>query len=145
QQIKIENNIYNKVISRMYTFPHKLTNIYMSVSLKHYMTYIILAIVIGTSTIMFLTNGFSINFSDLADITIIEMVVVLVILIGAVATIFANNNLAIILITGIVGYGVSILFVIYRAPGLALTQLVIETVSVALFLLCFYHLPLLRS
>src|SRR5699024_358970 len=60
-------------------------------------------------------------------------------------TIFANNNLAIILITGIVGYGVSILFVIYRAPDLALTQLVIETVSVALFLLCFYHLPQLRK
>src|SRR5690625_212755 len=139
------NNIYNKGVSGMDTFPHKLTNTYMSGSLKHYMTYIILAIVIGTSTIMFLTNGFSINFSDLADITIIEMVVVLVILIGAVATIFANNNLAIILITGIVGYGVSILFVIYRAPDLALTQLVIETVSVALFLLCFYHLPQLRK
>src|SRR5699024_12488916 len=39
----------------------------------------------------------------------------------------------------------SILFVIYRAPDLALTQLVIETVSVALFLLCFYHLPQLKK
>jgi len=32
-------------------------------------------------------------------------------------------------------------FVIFRAPDLALTQLVVETVTTALFLLCFYHLP----
>src|SRR5699024_438815 len=44
-----------------------------------------------------------------------------------------------------VGYGLSLLFVIYRAPDLALTQLVVETITVALFLLCFYHLPNLRE
>lgn len=37
------------------------------------------------------------------------------------------------------------LFVLYRAPDLALTQLIVETVTVALFLLVFYHLPKLRK
>jgi multicomponent Na+:H+ antiporter subunit A len=46
---------------------------------------------------------------------------------------------------GAVGYTVSIFFVLFRAPDLALTQLVIETISVALFLLCFYHLPKLKK
>ena len=36
-------------------------------------------------------------------------------------------------------------FVIFRAPDLALTQFVVETVTTALFLLCFYHLPQLRK
>src|SRR5690625_4059117 len=139
------NNIYNKTISELDSFSNKVTNTYMTGSLRHYMIYIIFSILVGTFTVMFITNGFNVSFSDLADVTIIEMMVVLVILIGALATIFANNNLAVILITGIVGYGVSILFVIYRAPDLALTQLVIETVSVALFLLCFYHLPQLKK
>src|SRR5699024_4928811 len=57
----------------------------------------------------------------------------------------ANSNLAIILITGITGYGVAILFVLYRAPDLALTQLVIETVSIVLFLLVYRHLPKLKN
>src|SRR5699024_1474875 len=35
-------------------------------------------------------------------------------------------------------------FIIFKAPDLALTQLVIETISVALFLLAFHHLPLLH-
>ncbi len=36
-------------------------------------------------------------------------------------------------------------FVIFKAPDLALTQLVIETISVALFLLAFKHLPALNN
>src|SRR5699024_11629266 len=67
------NNIYNKGVSVMGTFPHKLTNTYMSSSLKHYMTYIIFVIVIGTSTIMFLTNCFFINFSHLYFIYIMML------------------------------------------------------------------------
>ena len=39
-----------------------------------------------------------------------------------------------------VGYSVSVLFVFFKAPDLALTQFVVESIS-ALFLLCFYHLP----
>jgi multicomponent Na+:H+ antiporter subunit A len=46
-----------------------------------------------------------------------------------------------IIALGSVGYTVSLFFVLFRAPDLALTQLSVETVSVALFLLCFYHLP----
>ncbi|MFP3471337.1 hydrogenase subunit MbhD domain-containing protein, partial [Micrococcus sp. SIMBA_144] len=52
-----------------------------------------------------------------------------------------KNRIAAILVLGIVGYGLSLLFVFFRAPDLALTQLIVETVTVALFLLCFYHLP----
>jgi multicomponent Na+:H+ antiporter subunit A len=46
---------------------------------------------------------------------------------------------------GALGFLVSMFFVDFRAPDLALTQLVVETVTVALFLLCFYHLPELRK
>src|SRR5699024_731530 len=34
-----------------------------------------------------------------------------------------------------------VFFVLFRAPDLALTQIVVETVTTALFLLCFYFLP----
>src|SRR5699024_7148098 len=87
----------------------------------------------------------TIRFNDVADVTFIEVVVVGIVICGAIATVFANSNLAIILITGITGYGVAILFVLYRAPDLALTQLVIETVSIVLFLLVYRHLPKLKK
>ena len=40
---------------------------------------------------------------------------------------------------------ISLFFVIFRAPDLALTQLVVETITTSLFLLCFYFLPKLRK
>ena len=40
-----------------------------------------------------------------------------------------------------VGYAISVLFIFFKAPDLALTQFVVESISTALFLLCFYHLP----
>ena len=54
---------------------------------------------------------------------------------------FVKSRLAAIIALGAVGYSMSLFFVLFRAPDLALTQLIVETVSVALFLLCFYHLP----
>ena len=38
-------------------------------------------------------------------------------------------------------YAVSVLFIFFKAPDLALTQFVVESISTALFLLCLYHLP----
>ncbi|MDV6378480.1 DUF4040 domain-containing protein, partial [Sporosarcina sp. GW1-11] len=42
-------------------------------------------------------------------------------------------------------YSIAILFVVFRAPDLALTQIIVETVTTVLFLLCFYYLPEWRS
>lgn len=63
---------------------------------------------------------------------------------ATIATVFAKSRLTAIISLGVVGYTLALFFVIFRAPDLALTQLVIETISVALFLLCFYHLPKMR-
>jgi multicomponent Na+:H+ antiporter subunit A len=40
-----------------------------------------------------------------------------------------------------VGYGVALIFVFFGAPDLAMTQFMIETLTVILFVLVFYHLP----
>ena len=43
------------------------------------------------------------------------------------------------------GYLITGIFVIFRAPDLYLTQLVVETVTTVLFLLCFYFLPKMKK
>ena len=50
-----------------------------------------------------------------------------------------------IIAIGALGFLVVFSFVLFRAPDLALTQLVVETVTTTLFLLCFYHLPKLEK
>lgn len=139
------NHVYDWLMLKTDTASEKVTNFYMTGSLRTYMSIILGAMFVVTFTVMYLTNGFAIDFTDIAPITVLEIVVVASIMIAAVATLFSNNNVGAILILGIVGYGVAILFVIYRAPDIALTQLVIETVTVALFLLTFYHFPKLKK
>ncbi|WP_163970069.1 Na+/H+ antiporter subunit A [Oceanobacillus halotolerans] len=139
------NGVYDWTLSKMDTVPSKITNTYMTGSLRLYAALILSTVFLITLGALLLTNGFTISFDNLAEITVLEIAVVTIMAVAAIATIFARHNVSAILILGVVGYGLAILFVIYRAPDLALTQLVIETITVALFLLCFYHLPNLRS
>jgi len=139
------NKVYDWLLEKVEHFSRRITNFYMTGSVKNYMLIILSAITLGSFAVLFGTGGIHINFDDLAPVSIIEIVIVVIMVIASVATIFANNNLAAILILGVVGFGTAMLFIIYRAPDLALTQLVIETITVALFLLVFYHLPKLKK
>ncbi|WP_226036971.1 Na+/H+ antiporter subunit A [Aquibacillus saliphilus] len=138
------NKAYNAILDGSEKYSRKITNSYMNGSIRRYIALIIVAILIVTFTTMFTTNGFTIKMDDLAEVTAAEILIAIVMVVAALGTVFARNNVAAILILGVVGYGLAVLFVFYRAPDLALTQLVVETITVALFLLCFYHLPNLR-
>src|SRR5690625_3704656 len=139
------NRLYDKSLTSIDQMSSKVTNFYMNGSVRTYMSLILGTMFIVSFFFMYMTNGFTIDFSDLASITVLEIVVVIAIIVAAIGTIFSNNNVAAILILGITGYSVTILFVLYRAPDLALTQLVIETITTTLFLLCFYHFPKLKK
>lgn len=139
------NKVYDGLINRVNRYSEKITNTYMTGSVRSYMIYILMATTLGTLFILFYTNSFVISFKNLSPITIIEISIAFIMIIAAIATLFANHNLSAILILGVVGLGTAMLFVVYRAPDLALTQLVIETISMTLFLLTFYHLPKLRK
>lgn len=139
------NRVYDWIVKSVSVYSTKLTNWYMTGSVKNYMLLILAAMLIGTFGTLFATGGIHLSMKDMAPITLIELSIVIIMVIGSLATVFANNNLAAILILGVVGFGTAMLFIIYRAPDLALTQLVIETITVALFLLTFYHLPKLRK
>src|SRR5699024_5992372 len=41
----------------------------------------------------------------------------------------------------VLGFSIAFFFVLFRAPDLAFTQTIIETVTTVLFMLCFYFLP----
>ncbi len=139
------NKFYDGMVYRVERYSEKITKGYMNGSLSRYVRLILVAIMVVTFTIMALTDGFTIEFDNLSGVTLPELCVAVMMVLAAVGTILTNNRIAAILILGVAGYGLSILFVLYRAPDLALTQLIIETVTVALFLLAFYHLPDLKK
>ncbi|MET3682486.1 multicomponent Na+:H+ antiporter subunit A [Alkalibacillus flavidus] len=139
------NKVYDWIVAKTETASQAITQFYMTGSLRNYMVLLLTAISAIVISVMLITDGMNFDMAETAPITTSEVLVVLFMAAAAVATIFARNRIAIILIVGVVGYGMAVLFVMYRAPDLALTQLIVETVTVALFLLCFYHLPNLNK
>ena len=53
----------------------------------------------------------------------------------------SRSRLGAVAALGVVGYSVALIFVLFGAPDLAMTQFMIETLTVILFVLVFYHLP----
>ncbi len=140
------NKLYDGGLVYGERFASWLTRRYMTGSIRDYLMYIFLFItaVVGyllahSGSIPWRANG------EYAEISVYEIVLIGVMAAAAIAVPFAKSRLTAIILVGAVGYIVTLFFVIFRAPDLALTQMIVETVSVALFLLCFYHLPKLRK
>ncbi len=85
------------------------------------------------------------SFEMPADLVLAEspfqVLVAAIVVAGALATVLTRRRFAAVLTLGVVGYGVGMLFVIQGAPDLALTQVLVETVVLVLFLLVLRELP----
>ena len=77
----------------------------------------------------------------LADMRFHEIILVLVILAGLASAMRATSLLVLIISLGVVGFGTAIVFILFGAPDLAMTQFAIETLGVILFVLVLYRLP----
>jgi multicomponent Na+:H+ antiporter subunit A len=59
--------------------------------------------------------------------------------------IVTRRRLAAVVALGVVGYGVALFYFLHHAPDVAITQLLIETLTVVLFVLVLYRLPLFQE
>jgi multicomponent Na+:H+ antiporter subunit A len=73
-----------------------------------------------------------------------DTAVVLVMCVAAGAAVVARSRLTAILCLGGVGYSVVLLFVAFGAPDLAITQLLVETLTVVMFSFVILKLPQIR-
>ncbi|MDQ0216546.1 multicomponent Na+:H+ antiporter subunit A [Oikeobacillus pervagus] len=135
------NHFYDRGMVLSERGSNRLTNTYMTGFIRTYLVYIFIFFIGILSYTLVYKDAFKMDTSNLAPIGVYEIILAFLIVAGSVTILVAKSRLTSIISLGAVGYTVSLFFVIFRAPDLALTQLVIETVSVALFLLCFYHLP----
>ncbi|MED4159989.1 Na+/H+ antiporter subunit A [Shouchella clausii] len=135
------DRLYNGALISVERRSNEITNRYMTGNMYHYLLYIFLVILGLVYTVALTTGALSFDVSNDAPISIYEGILAAVMAITAISILFAKSRMTGILLNGVLGYLVALFFVFFRAPDLALTQLVIETVTAALFLLCFYFLP----
>ena len=130
---------YDRTIRALLTTARRTTGVVQTGSLPLYLWVVLLTVLIlpGAAlvgrvelpaTAVWATNGMQAALCAIA-------------VVAAVATTAVSRRFAAVLLLGAVGYSVAALFVLHGAPDLALTQLLVETLSLVIFVLVLRHLP----
>jgi multicomponent Na+:H+ antiporter subunit A len=85
------------------------------------------------------------NTPDLSGISPLDWATAALIALAAVAATAQRTALAAIAVLGVVGFMVALVFAVYGAPDVAMTQLAVETLVVIIFVLVVWHLPKFRT
>lgn len=84
-------------------------------------------------------------FHSIGQLPLVTVPISVLLVAGAVGVVLSRNRLTAVVVTGLTGFGTAAAFLAFRAPDLALTQLLVEAVTVILFLLAFRYLPGVRD
>jgi multicomponent Na+:H+ antiporter subunit A len=79
--------------------------------------------------------------TNVLDLRFYEVVLAALILAAAFYATVSRSRLGAVASLGAAGYGVALIYLLFGAPDLAMTQFLIESLTVILFVLVFYHLP----
>lgn len=135
------NHAFNQSLEGMERISARITGTYMTGFTRDYFVFIFGFLFVITGWALLSQQAFGIDLTTNSPIYLFEFVVGISLAVSAIVIIFSNSRLTSIIALSVVGFLMSLLYINFRAPDLALTQLVVETISTALFLLCFYFLP----
>ena len=129
---------YHASVAALNHIAARITGIVQSGSLPTYIGIILLTLLVlpGIALVgVGLPDGITLAESPL------QVAVVALVIAAAAGAALARRRFAAVLFLGGVGYGVAILFLIQGAPDLALTQILVETLALVIFVLVLRHLP----
>ncbi|MDR5698609.1 Na+/H+ antiporter subunit A [Agromyces aerolatus] len=130
---------YLRVVSAVDRFAAAITTAIQKRGLPGYVAVIVLVFIggLGASAIANTVWPGSIRLWDYPA----QPFLALVMAVAAIAATFVQQRMSAVLLVGITGYGLVLLFGMSGAPDLALTQALIETVTVVVFVLVLRRLP----
>lgn len=104
----------------------------------------IMAVILVSTTLLwlqvYLTRGWELNYSSFHDPFYVIGIIVIIIAATIYSTI-APSRIVTIIVMGVVGYGISLIFFLYSAVDLAITQILSETLIIILFVQVLQKLP----
>lgn len=134
--------LYDRFIDFIFSFADYITSKLDKGSLQNIIIYFIIATLFVGFAGFHYGNSPLFGNREFLSIDLISIIVALLLIISTLATILFHQKRLIALISiGIVGLIVSLIFIKFSAPDLALTQLSVEVVTIILILLALYYLP----
>ena len=136
--------VYDAMIRGLNGLATNVTRVVQSGYLRYYLMVIVLVAVGLIGCTLLSRGGLRLPVMD-GEIRFYELAPAALILMGALVAITTRSRLGAVVALGVTGFGVALIYLLFGAPDLAITQFLIESLTVILFVLAFYHLPRFAS
>jgi multicomponent Na+:H+ antiporter subunit A len=131
--------LYTGSLSYLDAISDRVAPALQSASIRSYVLTIVVTMVAFVGTAL-ATGRILPALSRWTPIRLHEAAVSVLICAAAISAACARSNTAAVLSLGTVGYGIALIYVLFGAPDLAMTQFAVETLTVVIFVLVFYQL-----
>ncbi len=130
---------YQRLMRRLDRAAVEVTGLTQRGSLRFYLMIILLVVVLlpGSAVLAAIGGAGSVYVAGNGG----QLVVSAAVIVAAVLTARSRRRLKAVVLVGVTGYGTATLFLLHGAPDLALTQVLVETVSLVVFVLVMRRLP----
>ncbi|MBY6414233.1 Na+/H+ antiporter subunit A [Rhodococcus sp. BP-252] len=133
------DRVYDSVLKSMDTISLRLTGTTQRGSLPLTQGTILLTLVLLPMLLLAFGREPGLNFVWFD--TPLQVIVSLIMISGALGATVMRNRLASVILVGLTGYGCGVIFAVHGAPDLALTQFLVETLTLVVFVLVLRKLP----
>lgn len=137
----LAGELFERGLKGLYAWAGRMTAALHNGSLRRYML-VMTAVTTALLVWVLARGGSDIQWGD-AGVRpeISEWVAALLMVVGAVGVVSTGSRLTAVASLGVTGVGVALVFLFYSAPDLAVTQIMVETLTVILFVLVLYRMP----
>ncbi|BAU97084.1 monovalent cation/H+ antiporter subunit A [Corynebacterium suranareeae] len=130
---------YDAILDGLRVLSHRLTASTQrgSLTLNIGVIFFVLALV---PLIALITGERNVVRMELWDTPVQGFIAAIIIVVAIVATTM-DNRLSALILVGVTGYGIAVIFALHGAPDLALTQVLVETIIMVVFMLVLRKMP----
>ncbi len=120
------------------------TRVLQNGMLRYYVLTIVVTMAVAIGYTFMSRAGFAWN-NELGSVELYEWTLFATIIASALIAVMVRSRLAIIVALGVIGFGLALIYLMYGAPDLAMTQVLVETLTVILVALVLVHMPPLKK
>ncbi|MEH6498365.1 MAG: hydrogen gas-evolving membrane-bound hydrogenase subunit E [Pseudoalteromonas distincta] len=137
--------IWDKLLKRLFQFAGAVASLFQHGSLRLHMALMTLVVSISVLGGLLLMNAQPFDGHALSEITLPGVIGCLLALGGAAGAAFMAGRLALVASLGASGLGLALFFVSINAPDVALTQLMVETLTVVFLAMVLRRMPMVPA
>src|SRR5690554_778701 len=107
--------------------------------MRNYILVMLLTLIALVGNSLLIRHSLDISFAF--DMRFHEVMVTMLMVLGALFATIVRSRLSAVVSVGIMGFSIALIFIMFSAPDLGITQLLVETLTVILLVLVLFRLP----